>query len=47
MGRLRGERRKVERVSYGQKRQRERWLTGLTKGLEGMCIAHDWTHVQK
>ena len=31
-GRLRGERGKVERVSYGLERQREEWLTGLTKG---------------
>ena len=32
MGWLRGERGKVERVSYGLERQRENWLIGLTKG---------------
>ena len=31
-GRLRGERGKVERVSYCPKRQKEKWLTRLTKG---------------
>jgi hypothetical protein len=45
-GRLRGEREKVERVSYKRGRERIVMVSGVNQGLSGiMCIAYDWTHV--